>query len=670
MKSKLLTFSFLLLYYFGNASIVNVPSDFNSIQAAINSSAENDTILVDNGNYAENIIINKPILLTSKYLFSGDTLDIEQTIIDGSANGSVISIIGVNNVMVKGFTVKGGNGSLADPYEMGEDFLFGGGFFIDNANNIYLSDNVVKDNVLTTEHNSAGGIYADSSNISIVNCNIKNNMVNGGSFHGEGAGVFLFHTIATIDGCKIEGNISDVNYGRGGGIYARYCSLQVSNSKINNNTSIESGGIYCFDTDVVLNNVEVNENIAQLTSALYVYNMDTTDCIIHNSTFLNNQVGNSGGTIALNRVYADFDNIVVNDNFGGVNSGGINCTYSEFTLKNSELKRNSSDSGIGGDAAGILLYKCNADIQNVVIDSNFSITSTHFNTGAFTATFSTVVMDSVFLTRNSADLGAAINTNSSDITIKNSLIANNTALDDGGAIYSYGSDFKIINTTIADNVADLGIIFSLRNNFLFLNSILWNEDEPEIYYAHSNGGDSHSDFAFTNIRGMQDNIIESGNGDVSWLGGNLDVNPLFVNADNLDYSLIENSLMIDAGTDFFEMDGDVIIDYNTDDYFGMNPDMGAFEFDPLTIIEDNNNIDDEINVYPNPFSNNVRFSVPDRAEFVKVEVYNLSGQLLHTETYINAGQEKNIELRSLKPGSYLMHISSDNYISKRFLIKY
>jgi len=127
--------------------------------------------------------------------------------------------------------------------------------------------------------------------------------------------------------------------------------------------------------------------------------------------------------------------------------------------------------------------------------------------------------------------------------------------------------------------------------------------------------------------------------------------------------------MIDAGTDFFEMDGDVVIDYNTGDYFGVNPDMGAFEFDPLTIINDNN-IDDEINVYPNPFSNNVRFSVPDRAELVKVEVYNLSGQLLHSETYINAGQEKNIELRSLKPGSYLMHISSDNYISKRFLIKY
>jgi len=670
MKTKILLLLFILLFQFTNADILSVPDEYTTIQSAINSCSPSDTILVDMGVYVEKINIDKPLTLTSEYIFSGDTLDIEQTIIDGNLTGSTISISGINNsVFVKGFTITGGNGTMADPYDIGEDYLFGGGFFIENTDMVELSNLVISENVITSEHNSAGGVYAFNTDISIINCNINNNVVNGGSFHGEGAGVFLFNTTANIDQCKILNNSSSVNYGRGGGVFANNSNLTVYNSQINNNSSIESGGIYCLETELELDNVVLKENFAQLTSSLYVYNTDTTACIIHNSQFLNNETFNSGGTIALVRVYADIDNIIIDGNDGGLNNGGINCSYSEITLKHSEITKNTTDSGIGGDASGILLYRCDINLLDVVIDSNVCLTPTHFNSGgAITASASTLNLDSVYMTRNIADLGGAIYSNQCSVSMKNSLIANNIAYDDGGAIYAFDSDYTIINTTIADNAADVASIFSLQNNLLFLNSILWNPDETEIYYYADNVDESYSDFAFTNVRGMAENIALNNNGDLNWIEGNLNQNPLFNDIENLDYSLMETSLAIDAGTAFFELNGEIIIDYNSNEYYGMRPDMGAYEYDPLTRVSNELTDNSNLRVFPNPCADNLNIIVAER-EKKWIRIYDLKGQLVYTQSLANNKFANTINVSFLPVGTYLLQAYYANKISKKLFIK-
>src|SRR5210317_859114 len=68
-----------------SAQIIYVPQDYPTIQTAINSAVENDTVLVSQGVYYENINFNgKNIVLCSNFAFSGNTDDISSTIINGS----------------------------------------------------------------------------------------------------------------------------------------------------------------------------------------------------------------------------------------------------------------------------------------------------------------------------------------------------------------------------------------------------------------------------------------------------------------------------------------------------------------------------------------------------------------------------------------------------------
>ena len=107
----LLVFSILFTcsFAFSVSSWIQVPSQFATIQAAINISNNGDTILVAPGTYHENINFNgKNVFLTSNYHISKDPNDIVQTIIDGSGASTVVIF---NNgedstTYINGFTVQ------------------------------------------------------------------------------------------------------------------------------------------------------------------------------------------------------------------------------------------------------------------------------------------------------------------------------------------------------------------------------------------------------------------------------------------------------------------------------------------------------------------------------------------------------------------------------------
>ena len=67
------------------------------------------------------------------------------------------------------------------------------------------------------------------------------------------------------------------------------------------------------------------------------------------------------------------------------------------------------------------------------------------------------------------------------------------------------------------------------------------------------------------------------NGNVTWLEGNIDVDPLFNDADNFDYTPTNNSPCIDAGSAFYVYEGDTLINLCPDEYVGYAPDMGYHE---------------------------------------------------------------------------------------------
>jgi len=114
---------------------------------------------------------------------------------------------------------------------------------------------------------------------------------------------------------------------------------------------------------------------------------------------------------------------------------------------------------------------------------------------------------------------------------------------------------------------------------LIVNSIIWG-NLPEQIDAYISEGLSNPDTLIIAYSDIQDGI-EVGLEDIMplFLEGNFDVDPLFTDPENGDFTLQEGSPCIDAGTAYLEWWEEVIVDLNSEDYYGAAPDMGAFESD-------------------------------------------------------------------------------------------
>ena len=100
------------------------------------------------------------------------------------------------------------------------------------------------------------------------------------------------------------------------------------------------------------------------------------------------------------------------------------------------------------------------------------------------------------------------------------------------------------------------------------NSIIQGNANGEIALAGmGRNGTTSISIAYCDIAGGEEEIDLEGNSSVDWLAGNIDADPLFVDPDNGDYHLTEDSPCIDSGDPESDPDAD-----------GTRTDMGAFPF--------------------------------------------------------------------------------------------
>ena len=167
---------------------------------------------------------------------------------------------------------------------------------------------------------------------------------------------------------------------------------------------------------------------------------------------------------------------------------------------------------------------------------------------------------------------------------------------------------------------------------------------------------------------------------MNWLAGNLDMDPLFEDPTDDNFTLSKGSPAIDAGTDFFALEGDTLINEMSQDFIGAAPDMGAFEFDPTTAIDADVAIPQEFTLrqnYPNPFnpSTTITYQLAAVSE-VKLSIYNLIGQEVATlvDTRQLAGRYsikwhgKDKSGKNVTSGLYVYRLETAEFVLARKLL--
>ena len=206
-----------------------------------------------------------------------------------------------------------------------------------------------------------------------------------------------------------------------------------------------------------------------------------------------------GGGIYIETSNPRLDHLIIKDNHGNTNGGGI-C--------------------INGEAFPSLDY--------ITIENNSS-----GHGGGIYSSFSTPILTNCTIKNNHALIGAGCFFDMSNPILDYVSITDNNAEDQGGGIYCTTSSLPQFNyITITNNSASSGGgIFSTGSSQpIFSNSILWDNHPQEII--------SHSDSLYATYSNIQG----------GWAGHqNINQDPLFCDSVNGNYTLAENSPCIGTG---------------------------------------------------------------------------------------------------------------------------
>jgi hypothetical protein len=315
------------------AAILNVPEDYETIQSAIRSSDDGDTVLVQPGTYVENISFSRDIVVGSLLLTTGGKAYIDSTIIDGNQNGCVVFInSSTADAKLIGFTIQNGTGISINSQ------VFGGGILMIQSDAV-IEHCSIRNNHIAADNNipCGGGIafFGLSRNSPIIrDCEIYMNSSTG---YGGGIAVVL-ECRPTFERVIIRDNSADI----GGGIYIDdYSDVAINHCAIINNTSGFIGGGITADTNSRIN--LINVTIAGNSSDGYVGGIILNGNVqinLQNSIIWDNNPdeiyfteGDDPNYAALSYcdLEGDEEGIIINDN-GEVDWGGGNINSDPLFL--------------------------------------------------------------------------------------------------------------------------------------------------------------------------------------------------------------------------------------------------------------------------------------------------------------------------------------------------
>ena len=593
-------------FYFHNEEgqhVLHVPDPFETIQNAIDEAEFGDIVLVQPGEYFENISFGgNDIVIGSRYLSTGEGLFIIETIINGGNDGPTLTFNEneSEDALITGFTLT--NGSFEE----------GGGVFIEEANP-RLQNLIITGNVANEE---GGGIAILNGNPNFEHC-----LISGNHADSDGGGVLAtFEAAPSFTRCVFYDN----NVGANGATAAirRGATININFCTIYGNTAEEGGGaFYC-----------VNGGFLNLANSIIWGNepnaIEFADRGVENSVTIsycdleNGEEGvvtNDNGDVEWGEGNIDGDplfeapdggNFHLTENSPCIDTGdpearrdpdgtipdmGAYYFHHEpfrdnflfYVPDDYETIQEAVDLSLIGDTIIVRpgVYVENIDFRGIditlasmylttgnqaYIDSTIIDGDTSDAVVIFNSHESSSTLLSGFTIRNGRDReGGGIYCYNSYPVIDHCLIHSNFAIEGGCGVFCYGAGPEIRNCTIVGNLCEEegGAVYCRGGAFPFLfNTIIW-ENEPDQIFFSADRDFNGITIWYSDIEDGEDGIIHNNNGSVNWEEGNIDDFPEFIDAEAGNYHLNENSPCIDTGDPESPLDPDYT-----------RADMGAFYF--------------------------------------------------------------------------------------------
>ncbi len=420
-----------------------------------------------------------------------------------------------------------------------------------------------------------------------------------------------------LDNCLIATNSADF----GGGVYGERSSVTVVNSAFIANNADQGGGFYASSGETNVIQCEFRDNAAisggafagddQWTASIFDCQFianhaedhggalwaDGDSIIAADCTFDRNTAGNTGGAITIeSQTLASIERCGFSANTASSGGGLMNHSFAA-TFVDSAFVGNSASAGGGVCDDGMLLlsrcvveenladvggglHKVGGPIELRDCQFNGNIAS-QLGGGLFIAGFDVVLERCAISHNTAAEQGGGmwVDLAGDQSVITNCLFAHNLSTYGGGLYWNDSLDmlYPVSNCTIVANEAlerGGGAYIDEPEPFVFSNCVLWANEPQQIF----DDNDDEADVRYSCIEGGL-------NGE-----GNIESDPLFVDARAGDYRLAGGSPCIDAADNnalpadiTLDLDGAnrFVNDFNTRDTgLGAPPivDMGAYEF--------------------------------------------------------------------------------------------
>ncbi len=505
-------FVFLILTALASVSAartIYVPDDYASIQQAVDSASDGDTIVVRDGTYYESITVSRQLTIKSE---KGP----ENCIVNGT--GSTVFTLKADGIRIEGFTITGGGEGIFLEYS-NNNSISNNNISSNNWRGIYLyesNNNSISNNNISS--NNDDGIYLKDSNDNTIESNefindglfvrdsyrneVRNNTVNGKPLvYLEGESDEIFHKagqvilINCLNITIMNSELTNTDVG---------IELWMSNkcSIYNNIISSNNWGIYLCDSN---NNSISNNNISSnIWDGIY-HDYSNKNSISNNIISLNNYAGISFWYSNKNNIS---NNNISSNNFEGIFLGGSN----ENSISKNNISSNKHD--------GIYLMYSN---ENIISNNEF------INDGLFVDySYNNIVEYNkvngkplIYLEDESDefvdDAGQVILVRCKNITVMNAELTNT----DVGIELLQSDNCLISNNNISNN--DDGI-FLVGNNNSISNNIISsnNEDGIHLYFSDNNSisknnisnNDAGIDLGDSNNNSISDNNISNNFGGI------------------------------------------------------------------------------------------------------------------------------------------------------------